>query len=179
MNSSEPRTNLNKNTIMTASSKFLYYLCVGLEVNDFTAQPHPLPAKDILTTLPPELHLHIFSYLDQCASCCLGLTCKIFHSIHKHTYKWTSLLSRTKLGEERESAYLFHLLQEFVGDRFSAKRRKEKEEMIEILKTFEKMPKVWGKALSALDDCSMTRYWSLFWLLFFCFRTYMAWTEDK
>jgi hypothetical protein len=36
-----------------------------------------------LTSLPPELHLKIFSYLDTTTSICLGLTNKNFYLIHK------------------------------------------------------------------------------------------------
>lgn len=174
MNSADPQTNRNnsKNSMAT-SSKLPSFVSINHEVNDLTAQQHPLPAKDLLTSLPQELHLHIFSYLDQCASCCFGLTCKTFHSIHKHTYKWTSLLTETKLSRGRESVYLYHLLQEFIGDRFSAKRRKNMEGMIDLFKTADKMSQVWGKALSALDDCGVTRRWYLIW------TRWLAWHRGR
>jgi hypothetical protein len=43
----------------------------------------PTHLSPTLTTLPPELHLKIFSYLDSTTSICLGLTSKTFYQIHK------------------------------------------------------------------------------------------------
>jgi hypothetical protein len=36
-----------------------------------------------LVGIPPELHLELFQHLDKVTSTCLGLTCKIFYSIHR------------------------------------------------------------------------------------------------
>jgi len=46
-----------------------------------------LAAPPTLTTLPLELHLELFEYLDICSSVCLDLTCKKLWAIHSQDYK--------------------------------------------------------------------------------------------
>jgi hypothetical protein len=46
----------------------------------------PSHLSPTLTSLPPELHLKIFSELDGITSICLGLTCKKFYLIHKELH---------------------------------------------------------------------------------------------
>jgi hypothetical protein len=84
------------------------------------------PCISALQALPAELHLKIFSRLDECASACLGLTCHRFYQIHHCTFPRTSIMTRgtithiQDLGiigklEVHRYVYLVQLLVEWLG----------------------------------------------------------------
>lgn len=49
--------------------------------------------KPHITTLPPEVHLALFDYLDRTTSACLGLTCTTFYNLHRSLHGTVSLAS--------------------------------------------------------------------------------------
>jgi hypothetical protein len=71
-----------------------------------------------LQNLSSELHLNIFSYLDECSSICLGLTCKPFYLIHKSAYSKVDLRSAVRSpmqGAEGRYIFLIWLLLDWLG----------------------------------------------------------------
>ncbi|KAF8851287.1 hypothetical protein BDZ45DRAFT_153779 [Acephala macrosclerotiorum] len=72
------------------------------------------PTPKSLVKLPAEIHLQIFSYLDECTSCCLGLTCKTFYAIHHKKHPVTDPACAS-YGERFETVYLYELLNGFMS----------------------------------------------------------------
>lgn len=69
----------------------------------------PFRSTSLLDTVPNEIALEIFKYLDPCTSTCLGLTCKKFYAIHTEIHGKASMFYRVQL-DGGEYLYLFELL---------------------------------------------------------------------
>ncbi|KAH6666060.1 hypothetical protein B0J14DRAFT_643358 [Halenospora varia] len=71
-----------------------------------------------LTSLPQELHLHIFSFLRPSESALLGLTCKKFYGLHWNSHgavrMTTSFYSITN-PRNWEMILMYHLLESWMG----------------------------------------------------------------
>ncbi|KUJ19745.1 uncharacterized protein LY89DRAFT_779656 [Mollisia scopiformis] len=62
-----------------------------------------------LVTLPPEILLLIFDYLNPAASTCLGLTCKKLYPVHRAIHG----IVRLSAPSEPNGFYLWYLLKDF------------------------------------------------------------------
>jgi len=91
-----------------------------------------------LDTLPTEIHIQIFSNLDQASSTCLGLTSKKFYPLYGHLYGVgnVSLLSRTSFRGIGKQLCLFELLKDWMGNRIKPP----------ILGLYERVAKEWNDA---------------------------------
>jgi hypothetical protein len=91
-----------------------------------------------LDTLPTEIHIQIFSNLDQASSTCLGLTSKKFYPLYGHLYGVgnVSLLSRTSFRGIGKQLCLFELLKDWMGNRISS----------HLLALYERLAKEWNDA---------------------------------
>lgn len=66
-----------------------------------------------LATLPSEILILIFSNVDECASVCVGLTCRKMYGVHRLTYDYPA-----NLFAQSPSMFLHHHIESWIGDRY-------------------------------------------------------------
>jgi hypothetical protein len=71
----------------------------------------------LIFTLPPELHNHLFGFLDPLAAACFGLTCKRFYKIHR-SFNGTVQLD-TKTPDDESARPLHEFLEGWIGEGLS------------------------------------------------------------
>jgi hypothetical protein len=73
--------------------------------------------KPVLVTLPPEIHLIIFRYLDRCSSTCLALASKRLYPIHK-SIRGTRipLAAYCTLADNKTGKHLYKLIWDWMGE---------------------------------------------------------------
>jgi len=55
----------------------------ALTLNHAKCEADNSPASPALTTIPPELHVHLFKFLDPVTATCLALTCKKIYQVYQ------------------------------------------------------------------------------------------------
>jgi hypothetical protein len=55
----------------------------ALTLNHDECEADNSPADPTLTTIPPELHVHLFKFLDPVTATCLALTCKKIYQVYQ------------------------------------------------------------------------------------------------
>jgi hypothetical protein len=55
----------------------------ALTLNHDECEADNSPASPTLTTIPPELHVHLFKFLDPVTATCLALTCKKIYQVYQ------------------------------------------------------------------------------------------------
>jgi hypothetical protein len=74
-------------------------------------------AKATISSLPPELHLKIFTYLDRASSVCFSLTAKKLYPIHKELRGLVPLTACCVQAPSRSRGrFLFGLLKEWIKE---------------------------------------------------------------
>jgi hypothetical protein len=74
-------------------------------------------AKATITSLPPELHLKIFTCLDRASSVCFGLTAKKLYPIHKELRGLVPLTACClQVPSRSRGRFLFGLLKEWIKE---------------------------------------------------------------